>query len=234
MDCSRRRERKGIWENVKNMKKIISIIIIFIGLSSYSQVNKPFTPTKGEIVFKETLKITSNTLFDESFRIVKEKFKQSLKKSLLKNEANKDKNQQIDEMVEVSAIAMDDIYSKNYTTVCQYNFSQPREESFSENIILKIIEDRENKKLVDGYNCFKVTYQFQENKNNADEDYLMFAGNTIYQREMWVTEEIRSLYHPVVFDKSILEKYYPLDILETQSDIKGFERLFKLEILTAN
>lgn len=46
---------------------------------------------------------------------------------------------------------------------------------------------------------------------------------------MWVTDKIKSLYHPIVFDKAILEKYYPLEILETQNDIRGFERRFRLE-----
>ncbi|WP_105700871.1 hypothetical protein [Chryseobacterium sp. MYb7] len=104
--------------------------------------------------------------------------------------------------------------------------------AYSSNIILRTIVDKKSKKTINGYDCYKVIYEYKENNEGNDEDYLEFIRNTIYKREMWVTDKIRSLYHPVVFEKSILEKYYPLDILETQSDIKGYERKFTLQTLT--
>ncbi|WP_294284761.1 hypothetical protein [uncultured Chryseobacterium sp.] len=102
-------------------------------------------------------------------------------------------------------------------------------QNFSKNTILKISEDKKNKKIIKGYDCYKVIYEYKENNENADDDYSKYAENTIYQQEMWVTDKIKSLYHPIVFDKAILEKYYPLEILETQNDIRGFERRFRLE-----
>ncbi|BFO66023.1 hypothetical protein [Chryseobacterium sp. KCF3-3] len=216
------------------MRKIIYIFIISIGLGIKAQTNGFFTPTKGEIIFREITKITSPKLFDESLKVSKQKFKESLRKSFLNNPENKDREQQIDEMITAKVDIMEFIYVEDSTQIYQYEFGQINQQPFSENIILKIDEDRNNRKTINGYDCFKVTYQYQENKESSDEDYLAFAGDIIYQREMWVTEKIRSLYHPVVFDKSILEKYYPLSILETQNSIKGFERRFKLDTITAN
>ena len=102
---------------------------------------------------------------------------------------------------------------------------------YSNNIILKLAENKKERKNIQGYDCYKVKYLYKENIDK-DDDYFQFAGNVIYTREMWVTDKIKSLYHPIVFDKIILEKYYPLEIVETQNDIKGFERRYSLETIT--
>lgn len=205
---------------------------MFIGLSINAQTNKPFTPTKGEIVFREISKITDRKLFDDFLKKSKEKFKESLKKSLLRDAENKGKEKQIQEMIVAATDAIDFVYKEDSTEIYQYKFDEPIKQSFSEHVILKIVEDRSSKKIISGYDCYKVIYEYKENNEGNDENYIEFIRNTIYKREMWVTDKIRSLYHPVVFEKSILEKYYPLDILETQSDIKGYERKFILQTLT--
>ena len=50
-------------------------------------------------------------------------------------------------------------------------------------------------------------------------------------RELWVTEEIKCNYHPVINDIEILEKYYPLEIIEYSNDIKGVLTSYKIETL---
>lgn len=209
------------------MKQNIIGLIFFISLGVAAQTSKPFTPTKGEIVFREVSKITDQKLLDESLKTSKEKLKKSLKMSLLKEEGDKEKEKEIEQMAEESANMMKQIFVEDSSQIHEYHFDKMP--GNSENVILKISENRKDKKNINGYECFKVVYQYTENKENADEDYLIYAGDIQYQREMWVTDKIKASYHPVVFEKSILEKYYPLYILETQSDIKGFERKFILE-----
>lgn len=199
--------------------------MILIGLGINAQIYKP---AKGEIVFRETSIITNKKLFDKSLKTAKENFKESLIKSLLKEEENTGKEKEIEEMCNISADALKMIYTEDSTEIYVYKFEDNLQD-FSKNFILKVSEDKKNKKIIKGYDCYKVKYEYKENNEHADEEYKIYSKNTIYQREMWVTEKIKSLYHPIVFDKIILEKYYPLEILETQSDIKGFERRFKLE-----
>ncbi|WP_336718946.1 hypothetical protein [Chryseobacterium mucoviscidosis] len=206
-------------------KHKLIIIMILIGLGINAQIYKP---AKGEIVFRETSIITNKKLFDKSLKTAKENFKESLIKSLLKEEENTGKEKEIEEMCNISADALKMIYTEDSTEIYVYKFEDNLQD-FSKNFILKVSEDKKNKKIIKGYDCYKVKYEYKENNEHADEEYKIYSKNTIYQREMWVTEKIKSLYHPIVFDKIILEKYYPLEILETQSDIKGFERRFKLE-----
>jgi len=228
-------KEKRYMEKYKIMKKIISFFILFISFSTtYAQNSRIITPTKGEIVFREFTKITNRDLFVKSLKNSKEKFKQSLKQSFIRDSINKDKVQQIEEMVKSTADAMEYIFKEDSTEIYQCKFNELMEQSFSENVILKISVNKKSRKIINGYDCFKVMYQYKENTDTADEDYLTFTANTIYQREMWVTEKIKSLHHPVIFDKSILEKYYPLAIVETQNDIEGFERNYILETLTVN
>jgi hypothetical protein len=234
-----------VMKEKKFMGKIKLIIItMFIGLGINAQI---YNPTKGEIVFREISKIIDRKMFDETMKVSKQKFKESLKKSLLKEENNTGREKEIEQMVELSSNMLDttafledstQTYKQKFDNATVVNFLLQNNEIINEydatdlplnSLIIKISEDRKSKKTISGYDCYKVTYEYKENNEYADEDYKIYAENTIYKREMWVTDKIKSLYHPVIYEKAILEKYYPLDILETQSDIKGFERRFRLE-----
>ncbi len=250
------------------MKKIVFLFVLLIGLGSKAQTNKPFALTKGEIAFREVSKITDRMLLEETLKISKEKFKESLTKSLLKDVSNKINDKEIEEIVEQTAGMMDMMmFSEDSIKVFHQNFRgseilffktvkgnayagyeiidiktktiaglsamnsqtkfNERPFSYSNNSILRISENKKLRKQIKGFDCFRVIYEYKEKSN--DEDYMIFAGNIIYKREMWVTDKIKSLFHPIIFEKSILEKYYPLDILETQSDIKGYEKKYVLE-----
>ncbi|WP_343664568.1 hypothetical protein [Chryseobacterium mucoviscidosis] len=50
----------------------------------------------------------------------------------------------------------------------------------------------------------------------------------LMESEMWVTEEIRSIYHPAFKVKEILEKYYPLYIKQKNSLVPGMIRKIAL------
>ena len=74
-----------------------------------------------------------------------------------------------------------------------------------------------------------MKYQY---KDDSDPELEMLSTITTSTRELWVTESIKSLYHPVINDFQILEKYYPLLIIQYSDEIKGFQTEYKLEKLT--
>ncbi len=43
---------------------------------------------------------------------------------------------------------------------------------------------------------------------------------------MYVTEEIKFKYHPLVLLKEVLEQYYPLEIIETTNLVEGYEKVY--------
>lgn len=99
--------------------------------------------------------------------------------------------------------------------------------SYSPIKITKILEKRNVRKKIDDFECFKVIYEFKviEAKN-------YFAENIVYRREAWVTDKIKSVFHPVVDEHEIIKKYYPLEVKETIKGVKGFERTYILNKLT--
>lgn len=86
---------------------------------------------------------------------------------------------------------------------------------------LKIKEFREEKKMLANISCFKIkcTYQIiinhEEFRTVFETEYPDEVMNV--ESEMWVTEKIKSIYHPVFKVREILEKYYPLEIEERNS-----------------
>lgn len=87
--------------------------------------------------------------------------------------------------------------------------------------------------------CFKIkcTYQIiinhEESRSVFETEYPDEVVNV--ESEMWVTEKIKSIYHPAFKIKEILEKYYPLAIVETQSDVKVLkEDLYYKKLLFSN
>jgi hypothetical protein len=97
---------------------------------------------------------------------------------------------------------------------------------FDKNEIIKLTEYKNENKLINGFNCFKIVYSFKTLGNSFD--FMNLSSNN---RELWVTEEIRCNYHPVINNTEILEKYYPLEIIEYSNDIKGTITTYKVETL---
>jgi hypothetical protein len=64
---------------------------------------------------------------------------------------------------------------------------------------------------------------------------MNFVANvTSNIRELWVTQEIKCNYHPVINEEEILNKYYPLEIIEYSDEIKGQKTTYKIESLDIN
>ncbi|QQV04075.1 MULTISPECIES: hypothetical protein [Chryseobacterium] len=209
-------------------KKIILTFLFLIGLGIHAQSYKSIKPVKREIVFREISKIIDRKMFEKSLHLTGEKLKQNLKKSFQKDEEYAGREKEIEEWCNASAEAMKLIYIEDSTQIHSYNF-EDNLQSFSSHVILTIVENKKETKKIKGYQCYKVVYEYKEDEKSNDEDFMDFAGNVTYKREMWVTDEIQCLYHPVVFEKSILEKYYPLEIKETDNTIHGFVTKYILQ-----
>lgn len=231
-----------------------TLILLIISFSIHAQT-KPFTPTKGEIVFRETTKITDRKLFGESLKILKEELIKSLKESV-SEEDNDGREQEIEQMIEQSSDMMESmLFPEKSSQTYHHKFDKSKIISFvssnnkvlgdyeiidtnkatssilakkdsvtifgeksypySTHVIIKITEDKKDRKTINGYDCYKVTYEYKESNNVEEEDFLNLINDIAHKREMWVTDKIKTLFHPVIFEKSILEKYYPLYILET-------------------
>ncbi|WP_152538547.1 hypothetical protein [Aquimarina macrocephali] len=88
---------------------------------------------------------------------------------------------------------------------------------------LKVSEFRNETKEINGYECFKIVTTSQDiikNANNLEINYT----HTLY-----VTEELQCKYHPVFKYRSILKKYYPLEITETNDLVKGYEKIYSIK-----
>ncbi|RZK57023.1 MAG: hypothetical protein EOO91_10940 [Pedobacter sp.] len=105
-------------------------------------------------------------------------------------------------------------------------FTSPEDFAFSKNKDVSIQEFRNERRVINGYNCFKVIYKFKVDFSDVEEidgvDILGILGvDQVNTTEFWVTEKIQSLFHPICRDKEILEKYYPLEITQETSFFKG-------------
>ena len=74
-----------------------------------------------------------------------------------------------------------------------------------ENDIIKLTEFRNETRVINGFNCFKVVYSYKA--SNKEFDFFTNAISNI--REIWVTQDIKCNYHPVINEIEILKKYYP-------------------------
>lgn len=90
-------------------------------------------------------------------------------------------------------------------------------------------ELRNEKRIINGYECFKVIYTYKIDFLE-DEDYLeVISNNEQSTATYWVTEKIQSLFHPVCKENSILKKYYPLEISYNDAFHKGLTTIYKLK-----
>jgi hypothetical protein len=99
-----------------------------------------------------------------------------------------------------------------------------------ENDIIKLTEFRNETRVINGFNCFKVVYSYKA--SNKEFDFFTNAISNI--REIWVTQDIKCNYHPVINEIEILKKYYPLEIVEYSEELKGQKTTYKLESYSLN
>ncbi|MCL9807687.1 hypothetical protein NAT51_19345 [Flavobacterium amniphilum] len=102
--------------------------------------------------------------------------------------------------------------------------------TYSNNKIESIKEDKKKIRKISGYDCFKVVYVFSDAKK-SDSSFINGFKTT---RELWVTDKIKSSFHPIIDDKEIITKYYPLEVLEYSSMQKGTVTVHKIEKMDIN
>ncbi|EZH73206.1 hypothetical protein ATO12_19575 [Aquimarina atlantica] len=84
-----------------------------------------------------------------------------------------------------------------------------------------INEYRNQTKVIKGYKCFKVVLEINKP--------LPLSSKLPAIKEkyiMYVTEEIKFKYHPLVLLKEVLEQYYPLEIIETTDLVEGYQKVY--------
>lgn len=93
--------------------------------------------------------------------------------------------------------------------------------------ILSLKEFPNELETIAGYTCFRVELYYLEVFD--EDDSQNFKNALIQRKELWVTKKIKSPIHPVIYQKEILEKYYPLKIVEYPDEIKGFKSIYVVE-----
>ena len=235
------------------MKKIFIITFLIISKFIFSQ-NKAIVPTTGAIVFVKEENIFDKDLHLKSFKQMMPKMKAKMKEEIYFERLIDGKK--TDTLVlnsEVEKVA------QNFEMMLPYIIEEPSQKikihhefnrdtikmyySINDKINNRIfincisheVKDENNEyvefdkneiKTINGFKCFKVIYSFNTQEKSFD-----FNNFSINNRELWVTEEIKCNYHPVINDIEILEKYYPLEIIEYSNDIKGVLTSYKIETL---
>ena len=90
--------------------------------------------------------------------------------------------------------------------------------------LLKVHENRSIIKIINDYKCFEVFVVYATGDINIDLQDINYW--TLY-----VTEQIKQPYHPIVRFKSILDKYYPLEIIQEEEQAKGFTTYYSVREL---
>lgn len=90
-------------------------------------------------------------------------------------------------------------------------------------VITGIEEYKNETKTVKGFKCYKVVmyyFDFEEPPG---------LRSLLNIMELWVTEDIKSKFHPFLKSNEILEKYFPLQVKHSIKDVEG--RYTSYEIL---
>jgi hypothetical protein len=116
------------------------------------------------------------------------------------------------------------IFFDKATAIIYNNYNQEEIKDFYNEEIIEIKEYKNQRKIIKGYDCFKVNYSYIE---QAEDDYPLKIIR--YKREMWVTEKIKLPFLSMIKDKRLLFDYFPLEIIEHVDGIDGLNTTYILE-----
>ncbi|WP_343523502.1 hypothetical protein [Pedobacter sp.] len=118
-------------------------------------------------------------------------------------------------------------FNFNYTDHLVYNSfnSEEIENYFDREEIISFKEYKAENKLINSFNCFKVTYVYREQFDDVEFN----MPEMIMERELWVTDKIIAPFHSIIRNQKILSQYYPLEITEKMHKVNGFETKYSLE-----
>lgn len=98
-----------------------------------------------------------------------------------------------------------------------------------ESDIVEILEFKRDRKVISGFNCFKIKVKIQNKISDEDVELKPIFDLFPYTYyDMYVTKGIKIPIHPHMQYRSILNKYYPLEITEYSDVTKGFEKNIKI------
>lgn len=119
----------------------------------------------------------------------------------------------------------------SHDSITVIKLEEPHNYSYDE--IIQLEEFKNEIREINGFKCFKVLLEYKSGENADegldDQDFISFVNAKKQTKELWVTENIQSLYHPVLKYKAILEKYYPLEISEFSESMNGFKTMYVID-----
>ena len=243
--------------NIKKMKLVHGILTLVFPVLLFSQ-NKIIIPKGGMIVFQSKEIITDKGLYVNSMKEFKKEMLSGIEEEVVLERLTsgiKTDSVQLKEIVGLMEENLSSFFEIKNNVQYRHEFKgniinnshsfegEVYEENtidiragmnmeyYSYNEIFDLREFKNETKKINGYDCFKVTYSYKE---ESGLDFNDFLSGYINHRELWVTEKIKCVYHPVINDRQILEKYYPLDISERSDAIKGCEIKYSLVSIEIN
>ena len=121
------------------------------------------------------------------------------------------------------------VFATDSTTV----LNDFKEYPFYDSKIINIKVNKNIKKTILGFDCFQVIvdyYEFNDfREESQDYDFEKFMSKYPNQMTLWVTNEIKLNYHPIVKFKSILEKFYPIQVEIVGGISKSSVDIFTME-----
>ncbi|WP_159801183.1 hypothetical protein [Flavobacterium sp. MK4S-17] len=236
---------------------IIKLISIVFTTACIAQQSKPIVPNVGNIVFNKEEIMVNEDVFQKSIdnflQLVQHSAiderrasgletdslwlaitKEDAKKSIISKDGHPVRQHHIfrDSLI-VEFTTLDDKIIGDYTVINKLSgqtemlakkdsttFYLKRPYAYSDIKIKYIKEFRNETRLIGGFKCFKIIYLCTEQTD--------FSEELNFYRELWVTDRILCQYHPIVKEKQILKKYYPLEVLEYSEMLKGIMIVSKL------
>lgn len=235
------------------MKKYLLILIATL---SFSQ-NKTIVPSSGKIVFEKKEVIIDTLLFKKSYeKVLADSFTLAKKEVLAErgyanNQIPDSVNFQIDQsfamlklfiLKEITSgsnkdvvkfhhvynnLLIDELISSNNEIIKSELITTTDSVFFeSQKIITEIQEFTNETKTINGFKCFKVVeYYF-------DLDEPPGLNNLLNINELWVTDQIKSKFHPLIKEPEIIDKYYPLEIKHSIKNVEGMFTLYEISEFT--
>lgn len=190
--------------------------------------NKKFN--KYSVKYKVSTQLTQNT-FDEA----QKHFEHELGKWTEKYSAFTKKDS-IKEIIKVN------VKNKTYTKFSTNRFVKGEEENnpfsvefpleYNPNKILKKELFNNETKTILGQTCFKVVFEVENRDIFSDYDLTTIPENfNTKTYTLWLSKNIKSVSHPIVNFKEILELGYPLQIEVNESLLKGRTLIYTATIL---
>jgi hypothetical protein len=219
---------------------------------TFSQ-NKAIVPKDGTIVFEKNEIITDTLLYRNSFEKVFEIMILEAKKEVLSERGYGNRqlpdsiNQQLNQMLEMmKSFALQETFSNKTKNLIKYhhayinseieefistdgvygeknritNFDDFENESLW--TITGIEENKKETKIIKGFKCYKVIIYY------FDLELPPGFMSLLNIMELWVTEDIKSKFHPFLKESEILEKYYPLEIKHSIKNVEGMFTLYEI------